>query len=60
LGGIGGRGGMDAGFLEFQQVQEQLMQNPNLMREMVNMSAVQNFMNNFDLRRTLIMSNLQM
>ncbi|CAK9211413.1 unnamed protein product [Sphagnum troendelagicum] len=30
LGGIGGRGGTGAGFLEFQQVQEQLMQNPNL------------------------------
>jgi len=60
LGGIGGRGGTGAGFLEFQQVQEQLMQNPNLMREMVNMPAVQNFMNNSDLMRTLIMSNLQM
>jgi ubiquilin len=37
LGGIGGHGGTGAGLLEFQQVQEQLMQNPNLMREMVNM-----------------------
>ncbi len=36
------------------------MQNPNLMREMVNMPAVQNFMNNSDLRCTLFMSNLQM
>ncbi|CAK9199506.1 unnamed protein product [Sphagnum troendelagicum] len=60
LGGVGGRGGTGAGFLEFQQVQEQLMQNPNLMREMMNMPAVQNLMNNSDLMRTLIMSNPQM
>ncbi len=39
-------------------MQEQLMQNPSLMREMVNMPAVQNFMNNSDLMRTLIMSNI--
>ncbi len=60
LGGVGGGGGTGAGFLEFQQVQEQLMQNPNLMREMMNMPAVQNLMNNSDLMRTLIMSNPQM
>jgi ubiquilin len=36
------------------------MQNPNLMREMVNMPAMQNFMNNSNLRCTLFMSNLQM
>ncbi|CAK9228661.1 unnamed protein product [Sphagnum troendelagicum] len=58
LGGFGAGGG--AGFSEFQQVQEQLMQNPNLMREMMNMPAVQNLMNNPDLMRTLIMSNPQM
>jgi ubiquilin len=58
LGGFGA--GSGAGFSEFQQVQEQLMQNPNLMREMMNMPAVQNLMNNPDLMRTLIMSNPQM
>jgi ubiquilin len=60
LDGIGGRGGTGAGFLEFQQVQKQLLQNPSLMREMVNVPTVQNFMNNSDLMHTLIMSNLQM
>jgi ubiquilin len=53
-------GAFGMGASEFQQVQQQLMQNPNLMREMMNMPAVQNLMNNPDLMRTLIMSNPQM
>ncbi|KAG0592796.1 hypothetical protein KC19_1G281600 [Ceratodon purpureus] len=64
LGGLGSGGGavppFGMGDSEFQQVQQQLMQNPNLMREMMNMPAVQNLMNNPDLMRSLIMSNPQM
>lgn len=59
--GLVGNGGvLGTGFPEFQQVQQQLMQNPNLMREMMNMPAVQSLMNNPDLMRNLIMSNPQM
>eukprot|EP00249_Psilotum_nudum_P017664 c26431_g2_i1 orf=378-2036(+) len=60
--GFGGNGGgsFGTGLPEFQQVQQQLMQNPNLMREMMNMPAIQNLMNNPDLMRNLIMSNPQM
>lgn len=64
MGGMGSGGGavppFGMGPSEFQQVQQQLMQNPNLMREMMNMPAVQNLMNNPDLMRSLIMSNPQM
>ncbi|KAK8956101.1 hypothetical protein KSP40_PGU011112 [Platanthera guangdongensis] len=45
---------------EFDQVQEQLIQNPNMMRDIMNMPAIQNLMNNPDLMRNLIMSNPQM
>lgn len=62
MGGVGtnATGAGFGGLSDFQQVQQQLMQNPNLMREMMNMPAVQNLMNNPDLMRTLIMSNPQM
>lgn len=53
-------GGVGAGLPEFEQVQQQLTQNPNMMREIMNMPAIQNLMNNPDLMRTLIMSNPQM
>uniref|UniRef100_A0A0D6QX22 Ubiquitin-like domain-containing protein n=1 Tax=Araucaria cunninghamii TaxID=56994 RepID=A0A0D6QX22_ARACU len=66
--GLGGNGpsgnGMTGlfgtGLPEFQQVQQQLTQNPNMIREMMNMPAIQNLMNNPDLMRNLIMSNPQM
>ncbi|CAN5973946.1 unnamed protein product [Sphagnum jensenii] len=48
------------GFSDFQQAQEQLLQDPNLVREMMSMPIVQNLMNNPDLMRTLIMSNPHM
>lgn len=57
---VGSGGVLGTGFPEFQQVQQQMMQNPNLMREMMNMPAVQSLMNNPDLMRNLIMSNPQM
>ncbi|CAN6481092.1 unnamed protein product [Victoria cruziana] len=66
LGGANGPGGNGAsglfgsGLPEFEQVQQQLTQNPNMMREIMNMPVVQNLMNNPDLMRNLIMSNPQM
>ncbi|XP_023554442.1 ubiquitin domain-containing protein DSK2b-like isoform X1 [Cucurbita pepo subsp. pepo] len=53
-------GGGGAGLPEFEQVQQQLTQNPNMIREIMNMPAIQNLMNNPDLMRTLITSNPQM
>jgi ubiquilin len=64
LDGVGVGGGTGAGFgmgfSDFQQAQEQLLQDPNLVREMMSMPVVQNLMNNPDLLRTLIMSNARM
>ncbi|GAB4838656.1 hypothetical protein Ancab_028200 [Ancistrocladus abbreviatus] len=60
LGGTGGSGLFGAGFPEFEQVQQQLTQNPNMMREIMNMPAIQSLMNNPDLMRSLIMNNPQM
>jgi ubiquilin len=61
LDGVGVGGGTGAGFgmgfSDFKQAQEQLLQDPNLVREMMSMPVVQNLMNNPDLMRTLIMSN---
>ncbi|XP_059437361.1 ubiquitin domain-containing protein DSK2b-like isoform X2 [Corylus avellana] len=57
----GGAGGLfGAGFPDFEQVQQQLTRNPNIMREIMNMPVVQNLMNNPDIMRNLIMSNPQM
>ncbi|XP_042494819.1 ubiquitin domain-containing protein DSK2a-like isoform X1 [Macadamia integrifolia] len=64
--GINGLGGSEVsglfgtGLPEFEQVQQQLTQNPNMMREIMNMPVIQNLMNNPDLMRNLIMSNPQM
>lgn len=60
LGGSGASGLFPAGLPEFEQVQQQLTQNPNMMREIMNMPAIQSLMNNPDLMRGLIMSNPQM
>lgn len=49
-----------SGFPELEQVEQHLSQNPNLMREIMNMPAMQNLMNNPDLIRNMIMSNPQM
>ncbi|KAG2550798.1 hypothetical protein PVAP13_9KG315600 [Panicum virgatum] len=49
-----------AGFPELEQVEQHLSQNPNLMREIMNMPAMQNLMNNPDLIRNMIMSNPQL
>ncbi|XVF68071.1 hypothetical protein PTKIN_Ptkin10aG0173700 [Pterospermum kingtungense] len=60
LGGSGGLGLFGAGLPEFEQVQNQLTQNPNMMREIMNTPAIQSLMNNPELMRSLIMSNPQM
>ncbi|EOX90680.1 Tobamovirus multiplication 1 isoform 2, partial [Theobroma cacao] len=61
LGGLGGSAGLfGAGLPDFEQVQQQLTQNPNIMREIMNMPAVQNLMNNPEIMRSLIMNNPQM
>ncbi|XWS62565.1 hypothetical protein CRYUN_Cryun06bG0022100 [Craigia yunnanensis] len=60
LGGNGGFGLFGSGLPEFEQVQQQLTQNPNMMREIMNTPAIQGLMNNPELMRSLIMSNPQM
>ncbi|MCL7044986.1 hypothetical protein MKW94_002354 [Papaver nudicaule] len=61
LGGLGGTGGLfGAEMPNLEQMQQQLTQNPNVMRDIMNMPAMQNIMNNPDLMRNLIMSNPQM
>ncbi|XP_058090636.1 ubiquitin domain-containing protein DSK2b-like isoform X2 [Magnolia sinica] len=60
LGSNGASGLFGSGLPEFEQVQQQLTQNPNIMREIMNMPVIQNLMNNPDLMRNLIMSNPQM
>ncbi|CAH2076685.1 unnamed protein product [Thlaspi arvense] len=49
-----------AGLQDLEQAQQQLAQNPNMVRDMMNTPAIQNLMNNPELMRTLIMSNPQM
>ncbi|KAK6143336.1 hypothetical protein DH2020_023684 [Rehmannia glutinosa] len=61
FGGTGGASGIfGAGLPEFEQVQQQLTQNPNMMREIMNMPAIQSLMSNPEIMRSLIMSNPQM
>ncbi|XP_076927774.1 ubiquitin domain-containing protein DSK2a-like isoform X3 [Bidens hawaiensis] len=48
------------GLSEFDQVQQQLTQNPNMMRDMMNMPAIQNILNDPEVMRSMIMSNPQM
>ncbi|XP_016451784.2 ubiquitin domain-containing protein DSK2b isoform X1 [Nicotiana tabacum] len=59
--GLGSGGGpFGAGLPDFEQVQQQLTQNPDMMRDMMNMPLVQNLMNNPEIIRNLIMNNPQM
>ncbi|OAY57643.1 ubiquitin domain-containing protein DSK2a [Manihot esculenta] len=59
--GLGGSGGLfGAGLPEFEQVQQQLTRNPNIMREIMNMPVIQNLMNNPEIMRNLIVNNPQM
>ncbi|CAM8904607.1 unnamed protein product [Rhodiola kirilowii] len=56
---LGGNGNLGAGVPGFEQMQQQLTQNPNLMREIMNTPAMQSLMNNPDLMRNMIMNNPQ-
>ncbi|KAF8020665.1 hypothetical protein BT93_G1176 [Corymbia citriodora subsp. variegata] len=49
-----------AGVPEIEQVHQQLTQNPDMMREIMNTPSMQSLMNNPDLMRSLIMGNPQM
>ncbi|KAJ6836109.1 uncharacterized protein M6B38_267385 [Iris pallida] len=60
LGGSGATGLFGTGAPELEQMQHQLTQNPNIMREIMNMPVIQNLMNNPEIMRNLIMSNPQM
>lgn len=61
LGGGNATSGLfGAGLPDFEQAQQQLAQNPSMIRDMMNTPAIQNLMNNPELMRTLIMSNPQM
>ncbi|KAJ6800607.1 ubiquitin domain-containing protein DSK2b-like [Iris pallida] len=61
LGGSGAASGLfGTGVPELDQMQQQLTQNPNIMREIMNMPAIQNLMNNPEIMRNLIMNNPQM
>ncbi|XP_019422909.1 PREDICTED: ubiquitin domain-containing protein DSK2b-like isoform X2 [Lupinus angustifolius] len=57
---IGGNGLFGEGFPDLEQMQQPLISNPNLVREMMNMPAVQNLINNPEIVRNLIMSNPQL
>lgn len=60
LGSGGASGLFGSGLPEFEQVQQQLTQNPNMMRDIMNTPAIQSLMNNPELMRGLIMNNPQM
>ncbi|CAN8271292.1 unnamed protein product [Cochlearia groenlandica] len=65
--GSGGGGGNPmsglfgaAGLQDIEQAQQQLAQNPNMVRDMMNTPAIQNMMNNPEFMRSMIMNNPQM
>lgn len=60
FGSSGAPGLFGAGLPDFEQMQQQLTQNPNMMRDIMNMPAIQSLMNNPEIMRSLIMSNPQM
>ncbi|KAK9071478.1 hypothetical protein SSX86_010047 [Deinandra increscens subsp. villosa] len=61
LSGLGGNGGLfGAGLPELEQMQQQLTQNPNMMREIMDLPFVQNLLNNPDTMRNMMMNNPQM
>ncbi|OMO55713.1 hypothetical protein CCACVL1_27066 [Corchorus capsularis] len=61
LGGFGGNAGLfGSGLPDFEQVQQQLTQNPDIMRDIMNMPAVQSLMNNPEIMQNFIMNNPQM
>lgn len=63
LGGMSGTGAsglFGSGFPDLEQMQQQLTQNPNMMREIMNTPIIQSLLNNPDIMRNIIMNNPQM
>lgn len=61
LSGVGGTSGLfGTGLPDFDQVEQQLTQNPNMIGELMNVPAIQNIMSNPEWMRGLIMNNPQM
>ena len=61
LGGGNAMAGLfGSGLPDLEQAQQQLAQNPNMIREMMNTPAIQNLMNNPEFMRSMIMNNPQM
>ncbi|PIN17228.1 Ubiquitin-like protein [Handroanthus impetiginosus] len=61
LDGLGSDGGLFGAVLPgMEQMQQQLTENPNMIRDILNMPLVQNLMNNPEIIRNLIMNNPQM
>lgn len=61
LGGLAGLGMGSANFMELQQqMQRQLMSNPEMLSQIMENPLVQNMMSNPDLMRQMIMANPQM
>jgi ubiquilin len=56
----GGLGLFGSGLPELDQMKQQLAENPNLMREIMNTALMQNLLDNPDLIRNLIMNNPRM
>jgi len=57
---IGGFGGFGLGNQNLQQMQQQLMQNPETMRELLNSPIMQSLMSNPELMRSMLMNDPQM
>ncbi|KAK9948261.1 hypothetical protein M0R45_003846 [Rubus argutus] len=61
VNGMGGTDGLyGSGFPELEQVQQQFIQNPNVMRDIMNMPLFQNLVTNTDIVQNMIMSIPQM
>ncbi|KAG7584103.1 Ubiquitin-like domain superfamily [Arabidopsis suecica] len=61
LGGGNAMAGLfGSGLPDLEQTQQQLAQNPNMIRDMMNTPAIQNLMNNPEFMRSMIMNNPQM
>ncbi|KAL9328292.1 hypothetical protein ACSQ67_003295 [Phaseolus vulgaris] len=60
MGGGGLNGLFGAGFPDLEQMQQPLLSNPNLVRDIMNTPAMQNLINNPEIVRNLIMNNPQM
>jgi ubiquilin len=60
MGGMGGMGGFGDGNFNFQQMQENLMRNPEMMQNIMNSPMMESLMNNPDMMRNMMLNNPQM